>query len=704
MIEERNVYWDYRNGHHTWRSKKFMDLTSESPPREISRVAYTKRGLRAKSPLWIFVKIGTEENQKIAAANIASTLCSVALASSKDLDILFNERTKSLILVLDCQYLINLFSYKVVDEKYANLVTIKNLIFNLFVETDIANQYEINEGNIIYFDFISVENFSPIKYRIEKIDIYNQQKFLDKLYSNIDCYMHQFKIIIDKISACHIFRDMKRYIIEYQGSENIRFASGLLQKTTKHLELPFLVTHLVKKNRSDKKLQDGMIKTKQNFNYRLNPILNWNCKKLCTNPCGLHHPLDVLAFNAKRHACHEQLDALAVNGKHHVDREQPETVFFRVPQKPEDISPRLSKVIDLCLDELPVFLFFAASLLGPKDLDVNGTNISIFFPFLYLDHGSHVIEKVLSLDKSFPSSIHFNNKQLTKHGLANLLKEQNSVNFIGVDDDGTDLLSILLKRSRTSNKDIYKIVQSISSTNDKKRYGRINCISFCTKETLIKFYRSKIFRSGIVKYLVPILPDINQHNFSINRIEELLYIFKSNITQIDECDKIFTKLCNEFNIKKSIFNRNFTGDLTTFTNYIRILFLLIVITQDENNYATLRGEKDRDHYEKVMLTANYLSCILEMHKNHSTPNFKFERLRQSLKKFVSMFKYKYIYERELVRPFLSSYKKSQIAKAIEMLCNDGIITKGEEKIPLKVGRKSSPIYEIMRSRRIRNSF
>lgn len=678
MIEERNVYWGYRNGHHTWRSKKFMDLTSESLPEEISRVAYTKRGLRAKSPLWFYVEIGTEKNPKIAASKIASTLMATALTSVRSLDIFFNEKLKKLIFVLDCQHLINTFSYKILDEKYANLTTIKNLIFDLFLQTDIAAQYNVYKENKIDSNFIEINNFYSIKFTISKeISIYNQKKFFEKLHTEVAENIRQFSGAIEKLCSCHAFSEIITSITDYKISEHLLFASGLLQKATKHLELPFLFTHLAIKNSHDEDLQDEIIKNKKTHR-KFKPILNWNCKRLCNTPCGLHHPLDALAFN----------------GKHHVVREQPETVFFRVPQKPEDISPRLSKVIDLCLDELPVFLFFAASLLGSKNLVINGTNISIFFPFLYLDHRSHVIEKVLSLDKSFPSSIHFNNKQLTKHGLANLLKEQNSVNFIGVDDDGTDLLSILLKRSRTSNKDIYEIVKSISSANDKKNNGRLNCISFCTKETLIKFYRSKAFRFGIMKHLIPILPDRNEYGFSKDRIEELLFIFKKNLVDVDKCDKIFTELCNEFNIKNSIFNRNFTGDLTTFTNYIRILFLLIVITQDEKNYAILRGEKDRDHYEKVMLTANYLSCILEMHKNHSNPNFKFERLRQSLKKFVSMFKYKYIYEREMVRPFLSSYKKSQIAKAIEMLCNDGIITKGEGEIPLKVGRKSSPVFEI----------
>ena len=677
MIEERNVYWDYRNGHHTWRSKKFMDLTSESPPREISRVAYTKRGLRAKSPLWIFVKIGTEENQKIAAANIASTLCSVALASSKDLDILFNERTKSLILVLDCQYLINLFSYKVVDEKHANLVTIKNLIFNLFVETDIANQYEINEGNIIYFDFISVENFSPIKYRIEKIDIYNQQKFLDKLYSNIDCYMHQFKIIIDKISACHIFRDMKRYIIEYQGSENIRFASGLLQKTTKHLELPFLITHLAIKNSLDENSQGGATNNNKLI-FKSKPIFNWNCKRLCNAPCGLHHPLDALSFTDKPLPyCPPQ-----------------KSDTTPIPEKLTGVSPRLSKILNLPLDELPVLLFFASCLLTNQKLTVGDDTVSIFFPFLYINHNVRTIKSILSITDNIPYQTHCENKQLTKHDLAILLKTHNNVNFIGSDNTNTDILSLLLKRSRTSNQDIYQIKNAISVNINKKDYGRLNCISFCTNETLIKFRKSKAFRSGLLKHLILIRPDANPDKFSTATLKELLNSLKKNIPNIHNCREFFEKICYDFDVKLSIFNSNYTENPKYFLNYVKIIFILIIITFDEENITLIHGSKSRDYYRIINDSAIFLNKQLCEFSEKSMIDFNFTMLIHSMESFLSRYKHKFIYERELTRPFLESHNKKHIHDAIDMLCEKGRLVKGDVTTPPKIGRKSSQPYKI----------
>ncbi|MCB6552373.1 hypothetical protein LI168_03950 [Desulfovibrio desulfuricans] len=677
MIEERNVYWDYRNGHHTWRSKKFMDLTSESPPREISRVAYTKRGLRAKSPLWIFVKIGTEENQKIAAANIASTLCSVALASSKDLDILFNERTKSLILVLDCQYLINLFSYKVVDEKHANLVTIKNLIFNLFVETDIANQYEINEGNIIYFDFISVENFSPIKYRIEKIDIYNQQKFLDKLYSNIDCYMHQFKIIIDKISACHIFRDMKRYIIEYQGSENIRFASGLLQKTTKHLELPFLITHLAIKNSLDENSQGGATNNNKLI-FKSKPIFNWNCKRLCNAPCGLHHPLDALSFTDKPLPyCPPQ-----------------KSDTTPIPEKLTGVSPRLSKILNLPLDELPVLLFFASCLLTNQKLTVGDDTVSIFFPFLYINHNVRTIKSILSITDNIPYQTHCENKQLTKHDLAILLKTHNNVNFIGSDNTNTDILSLLLKRSRTSNQDIYQIKNAISVNINKKDYGRLNCISFCTNETLIKFRKSKAFRSGLLKHLILIRPDANPDKFSTATLKELLNSLKKNIHNIHNCREFFEKICYDFDVKLSIFNSNYTENPKYFLNYVKIIFILIIITFDEENITLIHGSKSRDYYRIINDSAIFLNKQLCEFSEKSMIDFNFTMLIHSMESFLSRYKHKFIYERELTRPFLESHNKKHIHDAIDMLCEKGRLVKGDVTTPPKIGRKSSQPYKI----------
>ena len=555
--------------------------------------------------------------------------------------------------------------------------TIKNLIFNLFVETDIANQYEINEGNIIYFDFISVENFSPIKYRIEKIDIYNQQKFLDKLYSNIDCYMHQFKIIIDKISACHIFRDMKRYIIEYQGSENIRFASGLLQKTTKHLELPFLITHLAIKNSLDENSQGGATNNNKLI-FKSKPIFNWNCKRLCNAPCGLHHPLDALSFTDKPLPyCPPQ-----------------KSDTTPIPEKLTGVSPRLSKILNLPLDELPVLLFFASCLLTNQKLTVGDDTVSIFFPFLYINHNVRTIKSILSITDNIPYQTHCENKQLTKHDLAILLKTHNNVNFIGSDNTNTDILSLLLKRSRTSNQDIYQIKNAISVNINKKDYGRLNCISFCTNETLIKFRKSKAFRSGLLKHLILIRPDANPDKFSTATLKELLNSLKKNIPNIHNCREFFEKICYDFDVKLSIFNSNYTENPKYFLNYVKIIFILIIITFDEENITLIHGSKSRDYYRIINDSAIFLNKQLCEFSEKSMIDFNFTMLIHSMESFLSRYKHKFIYERELTRPFLESHNKKHIHDAIDMLCEKGRLVKGDVTTPPKIGRKSSQPYKI----------
>ena len=181
-----------------------MDLSRDHIPKEMYTEARTKRGQRAKSPLWFYVKIGKEENPKIAASKIASTLIAIALTPDRSLDIFFNGKLKQLIFVLDCQHLINSFSYKVLDEKYANLTTIKNLIFDLFLHTDIAFQYDINKDNKIDHTFIILNNISYITFTASKeISIYNQEVFFKKLCDEIDENIRQFPNLINKLCLCH---------------------------------------------------------------------------------------------------------------------------------------------------------------------------------------------------------------------------------------------------------------------------------------------------------------------------------------------------------------------------------------------------------------------------------------------------------------------------------------------------------------------
>lgn len=132
MLEEKNIYWTYRNGHHEWQSKNswiFLVITFQ---KKCTQKHAPSEGSEQKYKYGFMLKIGKEENPKIAASKIASTLIAIALTPDRSLDIFFNGKLKQLIFVLDCQHLINSFSYKVLDEKYANLTTIKNLIFDLF--------------------------------------------------------------------------------------------------------------------------------------------------------------------------------------------------------------------------------------------------------------------------------------------------------------------------------------------------------------------------------------------------------------------------------------------------------------------------------------------------------------------------------------------------------------------------------------------
>ena len=679
MLEEKNIYWTYRNGHHEWQSKKFMDLSGDHIPKEMHTEARTKRGLRAKSPLWFYVKIGTEENPKIAASKIASTLIAIALTPDRSLDVFFNDKLKQLIFVLDCQHLINFFSYKVLDEKYANLTTIKNLIFDLFLHTDIAFQYNIHKDNKIDYNFITLNSTNHITFTVSKeISIYNQEGLFKKLYAEVDENIRHFHSLIDKLCPCHVFSKIKASITDCKSNEHLLCTSWILQKVTKHLELPFLLTHIAIKNNLDENLQDGTINNNKLI-FEFKPILNWNCKRLCNAPCGLHHPLDALSFTDKTQP--------------HCPPQKSDTI--PIPEKLTGVSPRLSKILNLPLDELPVLLFFASCLLTNQKLTVGDDTVSIFFPFLYINHNVRTLKSILSITDNTPYQIHCENKQLTKHDLAISLKTHNNVNLIGSDNTDTDILSLLLKRSRTSNQDIYQIKNSISANINEKDYGRLNCISFCTDETLIKFRKSKAFRSGLLKHLILIRPDANPDKFPTEALKELLNYLKKNIPNIHNCREFFDRICHDFDVKLSIFNNSYTESPKSFLNYVKIIFILIIITFDEENTTLIHGSKSRNYYKNINDSADFLINRLIEFSKSSMINFNITILIRSMKKFLSHYNHKFIYERELMRPFLASHKKKNIHAAINMLCEKRVLLKGDETIPIKVGRKSSQAYEIV---------
>ncbi len=678
MLEEKNIYWTYRKAHHEWQSKKFMDLSGDDIPEGMYTEARTKRGSRAKSPLWFYVKIGTEENKKNAASQIASALMAITLTPSKSLNIFFNEKLKKLIFVFDCQHLINTFSYKVVDEKYVYITTIKNLIFDLFLQTDIAAQYNIYKENKIDSNFIKINNFYPIKFTISKeISIYDQEKFFEKLHTEIAENMRLFRGVVDKLYLCHVFSKIIKAFTDYKNSEHLLFASGLLQKATKQLELPFLFTHLAIKTSLDENLQDKIIKNK-NTHQKFKPILNWNCKRLCNTPCGLHHPLDALSFtNETRPHCTPQ-----------------ESSPPSLPEKLTGVSPRLAKVFNLSLDELPVLLFFASCLLNSHKLTIEDDTVSIFFPFLYINHNFRTIKSILSIIENTPYKIYNESKHLTKHELANSLKTHSNINFIGSDDTNTDILSLLLKRSRTSSQDIHQIKNSVSANIDRKHHGRLNCISFCTSETLIKFSKSKIFRSGMLKHFITIQPDAYPYNFSTEALKGLLNHITNNIHNIDNCNKFFEKICEDFNVNFSTSNNKTTGSPKWLLNYAKIIFILIIITIDEKNITLMHGEKSRSYYRVINDSAIFLNKRLIEFSEKSMIDFKFTILIRSMESFLSRYKHKFIYERELTRPFLGSHNKKYIHNAINMLCEKGRLIKGDGTTPLKIGRKSSQLYKI----------
>ena len=75
-------------------------------------------------------------------------------------------------------------------------------------------------------------------------------------------------------------------------------------------------------------------------------------------------------------------------------------------------------------------------------------------------------------------------------------------------------------------------------------------------------------------------------------------------------------------------------------------------------------------------------------------DFNFTMLIHSMESFLSRYKHKFIYERELTRPFLESHNKKHIHDAIDMLCEKGRLVKGDVTTPPKIGRKSSQPYKI----------
>ena len=116
----------------------------------------------------------------------------------------------------------------------------------------------------------------------------------------------------------------------------------------------------------------------------------------------------------------------------------------------------------------------------------------------------------------------------------------------------------------------------------------MNCISFCTNETLIKFRKSKAFRSGLLKHLILIRPDANPDKFSTATLKELLNSLKKNIPNIHNCREFFEKICYDFDVKLSIFNSNYTENPKYFLNYVKIIFILIIITFDEENITLIQ--------------------------------------------------------------------------------------------------------------------
>ena len=282
MREERNVYWDYKNGSSKWRSKKFMDFENELKPKKISYVAYSKRGYVVKRPLWLFSAV-IGENFKLFIRNVGEVIASVVMVEPEAIEVYLNKANMSVIFVVDCSYLTKLLGVKVKDEDGEKLRDLQRLIVDLLLTITMGEKciFEENNNNpYSYSDMIDIDNYERMDYLFQKNDlIYSKEKFCNALHNEIDKKINEQSSKIKKLNCCSIFKSIINNVSTYKNDFRARYLADIFYKTSGEMLLPFLLAHL------------GGGK-EQGRNRLL--ALPWKCNSICRKRCGLHHPMDLL--------------------------------------------------------------------------------------------------------------------------------------------------------------------------------------------------------------------------------------------------------------------------------------------------------------------------------------------------------------------------------------------------------------------------
>ena len=216
--------------------------------------------------------------------------------------------------------------------------------------------------------------------------------------------------------------------------------------------------------------------------------------------------------------------------------------------------------------------------------------------------------------------------------------------------------------------------------------GVLNNIFFCSEMILTKFFNSQIYKTGILNLITFI--DINRIHVCID-VEKILDL-------LDELKSCFIKnklrpmgLEGPFflNIEPPLVEGKRALALYN-KNYISIYIILKMLIDDcsDDEYQNLD--------QQARILANNLANKLSLETQDVFDNNKKYLVMNSIKKFISNYKYEFIHERELKRNFSTGKNKKYVDEAIELLCNENFLVKFSKTFSNRPGRKSSNLYRI----------
>lgn len=653
MREERNVYWDYKNGSSKWRSKKFMDFENELKPKKISCVAYSKKGYVVKRPLWLFSTV-VGENFKLFIRKAGEVIASVAMVEPEAIEVYLNKASMSVIFVVDCSYLTKLLGVKVKDEDGEKLRDLQRLIVDLLLTITMGEKYIFEEDKnnpYSYSDMIDIDSYERMDYLFQKNDlIYSQEEFCNSLYTEIDKKFNEQNNKIEKLKNCCVFRSIVNNVSAHKNDPLVKYLADIFYKISGEMLLPFLLAHL------------GEGKG-QGRNRLL--ALPWKCNRICGKRCGLHHPMDLLFLQDPMPVGQIDLSAFSA--------------FL-----PSVNYSLFINILNLNALELALFLFCSSRVLEGYQVNVGRQKQVPSFSFALYTRDAKRAVGLLEGFKAWDDKLC--DERITKHKLAQELKNRNNISLIYCCEEGFSFFDELLKKSRTSQKDLYQIRKSLSPVHGESECGVLNNMFFCSDQILAKILRSNIFRTGILKFITFI--NIDRGNLSVD-VESILYLvnefkscFDKNNGLIKELDEPnFLSLVGIFP-KEKIYHPLYVK------NCLNIYVILNILIADR------AGDEYKNVNEQAVLLAEQLANKLSAETKAVFDRNQRDFVVGLVKKFIIKYKYEFIYERELRRNFSASSSKKYLHDVIELLCSENVLIKFS-RTPLKrPGRKSSTLYRI----------